>query len=461
MVNRRTRLLAPALLLLLAGSACLGGANDEATPSATATSTPAVEPTVTPTITAPTTTPTATPALPTTTPTAAPTPVPPPPRTVWLIDAASGDIQTLYEDRAPVAARFDTTGERVELTTTADPLAFALDGSALPPEPGRFCTQDGEDAIVDGTTYEELRCGRLSPNGRWMLFEIPIPDTNSDWDQWVLDLDSGKRRLLQPAMRHCGGCDGRFGPGFSPAGDHAYFSELIQDGRVYAADLRTGAVEQISEGNTEITARPLWSPSGTRLLYSDDGRRLLLRDFAANDPVEVPGLRWPATFDATGAVIYSPAYAAPEDTGSTTVVDTTTFSTLAEVSGAPGTFAFWFAQSAVSLSPHGPVIAVQQAPDCRSGTTIYAPAAPDGRCFDDAVGATVAPDGRHVAIAVRTGDPPSHSTTSEYQITLVDSATLEPIATIEGARSFDIPPRIEWNTAGTHLLVTWPQARGI
>jgi len=459
MDRRITRLPAALALLVFAVTACLGG-DDDPSASATAVSTPSVEPTLTPTI-APTPTASATPALPTSTPTAAPTRVPPPPRTVWLIDVASGEAQTVYEDQSPVAARFNAAGTRVELTTTADPLAFALDGTPLSPEPRRICTQDGEDAIVDSTTYEDLRCGRLSPNGRWMLFEIPIPDTNSDWDQWVLDLDSGDRRLLQAAMRHCGGCDGRFGPGFSPAGDHAYFSELIQDGRVYAADLRSGEVEQISEGNTEISSRPRWSPTGTRLLYSDDRQRVLLRDFAEGEPTDVPVLTWPATFDATGAVIYSPAYAAAEDSISTTVVDATTLTTLQEVPGAPGTSAFWSPQSAVGLSPDGPVIATQHPPDCRGGTTIYAPAAPEGRCFDGATSAAVAPDGRHVAIATVSGNSPSHATATEYQITLIDTANMEPTATIEGALSFDIPPRLEWNAAGTNLLVTWPQALGI
>ena len=461
-MSRCSRRLVAAVVLLLVGLAGCSSSSDSdaASPSATATATPTVEPTAAIPTSTPTATVIATPDPPTSTPPTRPTRAPDPLRTVWLIGVASGEALTLHEDESFAAARFDLSGTRIELTTGDGPLAFAVDGTSLSPEPGPLCTPDGDDAVIDGVTFEEMRCEQLSPDGRWMLFRVPLPDANGDWDQWVLDLDSGERRLLQAGLRHCGGCDGRFGPTFSPDGDRVYFSELIQDGRIYASDLETGVTELIAEGGTEIGRRPIWSRNDGRLLYSDDGVRVLLRDFTFDEPVVVPGLTWPARFDASGTAIYSPSYAS-EGTGLTTVVDATSFALLAEVSGAAGPGSLWFTRPAVGISPDGPVVAVEQVADCPTGTMIYAPSVPGGRCFESAVGATVAPDGRHVAIAVNTGDAASHRFANEYLLVLVDTATVEPVATIEGALSYDAPPRIEWNSAGTHLLVTWPHALGL
>lgn len=294
-----------------------------------------------------------------------------------------------------------------------------------------------------------------------MLFEVPIAGANGDWDQWLLDLESGERRLLQAAMRHCGGCDGRFGPAYSPDGSHAYFSELIQDGLIYVADLAAGEAEVISEGRTEIDRRPIWSATGARLLYSDNGERVLVRDFAAGaDAADIEVLAWPARFDATGTAIYSPAYSRASGPTSTTVVDATTFEVLTAVDGASDIGAFWFPRDVVTLTAEGPVLALEQAEDCPDGTTLYIPAVPDGRCLEAAIGATVSPDGRRVAFAVLL-DRGSHSVPSEYRVLIADTETLEPVTMIEGALSYDAPPAMEWNATSTHLLVRWPQAFGL
>jgi len=438
------------VLAVLTAAACTSGDGDTATPSATASA----EPTTATAAASSSATPSATPTA-----TVEPTRVPDPPRTVWLIDGATSEVLALHQDTSSVSARFNDAGTRVELSTAGGPLAFSLNGSPVPPLDEPQCVQEGDAAVVDGVTFEEMRCGRFAWSGRWVLF--PVPDTGGDWDQWVLDLDSGERRLLEPGLRNCGGCDGRFGPGYSPDGDHVYFAELIQDGRTYVADLRTGETEVIGEGSTETPRRPMWAPNGVRLLYSDDGQRVLVRDFEAASTVEVEALAWPATFDATGTAIYSPAYAAAEDAATTTVVDATTFEVLATVDGAPGVGALWFPRFVVAQSVEGPVLALEYAAGCPAGTTIYAPASPDGACFDAAVGAVVSPDGQLVAFSVQSGDAASHGTPSDYRVVIIDTETLEALATIEGAQSYDAPPVLEWNAGSTHLLVTWPHALGL
>jgi hypothetical protein len=107
------------------------------------------------------------------------------------------------------------------------------------------------------------------------------------------------------------------------------------------------------------------------------------------------------------------------------------------------------------------VLSVEQAATCEDGTTIYTPESAEGVCFDAAVGAVVSADARYVAFAVTPDDAPSFRRPSDYSIVIVDTETLEPIATIEGAQSYDAPPVLEWNATSTHLLATWPWALGL
>lgn len=439
-------------LAVLTAAACTSGDGGTATPSATASA----EPTTAFATASPTRTPTPTPTA-----TGEPTRVPDPPRTVWLIDGATGEVLTLHQDASYADARFNAAGTRVELRTAEEWLAFALDGSPAPAPERRECLPAGEDAVVGGVTFEETRCGSVSPDGRWMLFPVPLENTNGDRDQWVLDLETGERRLLEPGLRSCGGCDGRFGPGYSPDEGHVYFAETVGNGRTFVSDLLSGETDLLGDGGTEINRRPLWAPNGERLLYSDDGERLLIRDFESGDTSEVQALDWPASFDALGTSIFSSPYSAADAAPTTTVVDATTFEVLASVDGAAGVSAFWYPRVVVARSGDGIVVAVEQAASCVEGITIYTPASPDGACFESAVGATVSPDGRLVAFSVQSGDTASHSAPSDFRVVLVDTESLETLATIEGAQSYDAPPVLKWNPGSTHLLVTWPHALGL
>src|SRR5690606_23865041 len=116
-------------------------------------------------------------------------------------------------------------------------------------------------------------CGTPSPYARYMLYAVPGPPTVlsggypvDTWDQWVFDIEAaraGESQLLAEGLVSCGGCDGRFGPQWSPDGRYVLFAETVQDGRIFLADLETGASEVVAAG-TDLHYRPSWSSDRER-----------------------------------------------------------------------------------------------------------------------------------------------------------------------------------------------------
>ena len=143
----------------------------------------------------------------------------------------------------------------------------------------------------------------------------------------------GGYRLLARDLVSCGGCDGRFGPQWSPDGRYVLFAETAQDGRVFLADLETGATEVAAHG-TDIQFRPSWSSDASEprfLLAGEDGRGVLV-NAETHERTPLP-IDWPARFDATGTLAYSPSGAhAGDGAAVTSVVDVATFE-VGEVAG--------------------------------------------------------------------------------------------------------------------------------
>lgn len=472
-----------ALLVALTLAACTS--DSAATPTTEAT--PTIEPSP-----AATTEATAPPEV-TATATATATPVVgiEAPATVWLIDTRTAEVHTLAEDREhfPWRTEFNADGYAVvRYADRGEPphRAFDLDGQLATEEiPVAPCTRLDDETItvngnrIDAPSEGELQCGLVSPDERWMTYRSRVQtalvggaNRIQSWDQSVLDLETGESRLVQAELRHCGGCDGIFGPFWSPSGRYLVLAELIARGEVYLADLEAETVRSIgSVDGASILQRPNWAPDGDRILYPDGTGHTVFEDLEAGTRVVLDTLPWPANFDPTGRYLYSPAWdtrrdgaAAPE----TTVLDA---ATLAEVGirpgGAPGDLLYRAPGTPVMGTDSGFVAALEAAPGCR-GTMIYRADGNPLDCIEQGTGAVFSPDGTRVAVAVQTGfttesvsGPGYRSGNARiFDIVLVDvaSGTIEILATDALSNA---APLIIWNDEGTHILVRWPAAWGL
>jgi hypothetical protein len=440
-----------AIALLAAG--CSSGDSNSSTPTAAATASPtpaATEPTV-----APPATPTPTPAGLTVR------------STVVLVDVRSGTVKTLYDDadNAAYDARF--VGDTVVIAAGTRTLAFNLDGSPASVPSAPPCQPAGQKPIY---------C-TFSPDGRWVTYPVENGAKTLApgyvvplWDQWVMDVATGKAQMVQGGLIHCGGCDARYGPVWSPSSRYVAYAELGGEGgagRRFLTDARTGATRQIGTG-AEVTARPVWSPDGDRLLYEVVANEPLTRlaDLAAGTSTDL-SLAWPVAFDTTGTFIYSPAYGyspkAPPP--STTIANATTGAVVATVAGAPPQSFGWSPGIAVAARSESFVAALQGAPGC-DGTAIYSGAGSPAECRKGGEEGRVAPDGLHIAVARVTGSTgpatapgASALTITRYAIDVVTTGG-RTTTVVGDAASFQAPLMV-WNAPGTYLLVLWPHATGL
>ena len=364
------------------------------------------------------------------------TPALDPPNTVWLIDVQSGALTPLYEQDAFVHARFDGSGEHVLLDTSGERLTYDLDGSLVSEETTLRCVRDEDATIIGGRRREDVRCGFISPSGRWMLFGMLTSEAGRESDRWIFDFDSGASRLLVEGLLNGGGCDGGFGASFSADEDFVAFAESGGD-RLFVANVASGEVTTLTSSWAE------WSPTGARLLVPD-GDGVVLHDFEAGTAADVNGATWPAAFDPTGELIYYPAYKyLPMERDSTTVLDATRFTVILEVVGTPSGHLLWSDRPPIGTSKTGVVLALESAPDCPEG------------------GAAVSPDGASVAAAIRMGGQFQDKRYGDpHKIVVFDAVTAELRTLGTGAHSFD-EPLIRWNAEGTHILVVWPFAFGL
>jgi hypothetical protein len=439
-------------LLLLAGMLVLtgcGGQTQQAPPgegAATPVARSATEPAATPAV-------------------SAPPPVQQPPsrsrQAIWLVDiengagpfVLSGDLGDVYK------AEFAPKSGLVILHGDGRALHFSLDGRLIETvEAVQDCVPTADGVIISGRVYAGVRCGLFSPDGRWLTYAVPVHDGVStvqrpaDWDQWAVNLESGEKRLLQAGLKHCGGCDGRFGPAWSASGRFVYFAEYAGERRTFLSDLASGATTVVSRGRNEVPDQPAWSSASDLLLRPSERGTAVLDDPAHMVSRELPDLPWPARFDATGSLIYgwiqSPGAAA------TVILDARTRQMLDRLEGSPPReHAFGLAMRVqVAAGAGGYVAALESAPACK-GTMIYAGALPPF-CVDTGFGAVLSPDGGRVALAWPTAGGPDASGLQPYQIVVIETSTHEALIIDGEAASFG-PPLMQWSASGSHLLVRW------
>ncbi|TAJ21154.1 MAG: hypothetical protein EPO65_02005 [Dehalococcoidia bacterium] len=402
--------------------------------------------------------------------------------TVVLVDARTGVATTLYTDSdrpiGPVAFIEDSV--RVPLADRS--LGFRLDGSPMtsPPAVTPTCRTSGSGVEVAGKQFSGVACGSISPDLRWMTYmvqtgEVAVGTTGYrvlQHDMWLVDLQSGATRRLQAGLVHCGGCDGRYGPRWSPSSKYVAYAEFGGERRRFLSDVGTGTTRPIGSGN-EIHDAPEWAPRGDLLAYSTtaNGKVARLEELAAGSSRELP-IAWPVRFDASGLFLYSPAWATAPKSGpstvSTSIMRVDTGKVVATLGGAPPAELLWTGGSAVARygNSEGYVAVLQQATSC-AGTAIYGEGVPQPTCVKDGAQGQISPDGFRVAVARATGAAgpahgPGFSSTSlpRYDIEVVNMVGGGSRTVVTGAISF-IPPLMLWNPAGTHLLIVWPQAGGL
>lgn len=470
MSMRQPRLLIAVVALALLAAACdRRGEPATSSPTATATPTAAVESTAT---TSPT-------PRASTTPSPASTEVA---STVQLIDVRTGAVRTLYEGIAQRAGSAEFVDDEVVVSAGNTSLRFHLDGSpvagASAPTPS--CREANGAAEVAGRRYSGVSCGSFSPDQRWMAYMIQTGEVEAgtaghrvpQHDMWAVNLDTGVTRRLQAGLVHCGGCDARYGPRWSASSRYVAYAEFGLGQRRFLSDLAAGTTRQIASGN-EISDAPEWAPIGDLLVYSTapNGTVARFEDLAAGASRDL-AIAWPVRFDARGAYLYSPAWAAAPKSGaptaSTVIIEVATGRTLGTPSGAPPSEFLWSGASAVtrSLESGGYLAVLQQATSC-AGTAIYRQDIPQPQCIPGGAQGQISPDGSRVAVARDVGQigpvhGPGFSAQSlpRYDIDVVNMIGGGGRTVVASAASF-APPLMLWNTAGTHLLVLWPHAVGL
>lgn len=460
-------ILAVAVCALSLATACSSGDDDAAT---TPTTTPGPTESATATI-SPTTAPGAT----------LPAGVTSVPSRALLVEASSGKVTELFKSETEMAwdARFD--GDVVEVFAGSSRQRFNLDGSAAGPgsAPINRCSASGTGVAIDGRGYADVAsCGEFSPDGRWMMFRKdagtfthPSGYVGPVWDQWVLEVASGTTKELQKGLLHCGGCDARYGPRWSPTSRYVAYAELGGEFRRFLSDVATGATRQIAFGS-EVTTAPAWHPTRDELVYSVTALPsgpAVLEDVAGGTTRDLP-IAWPVAFDASGEYLYSPAWGYDPKAAShtTTILASSSLDKVAELSGAPPAWLAWRGNGqAVSFAAGGPVAALQGAAGC-DGTAIYSSPSrqhciPDGRMGAINAPGSFAAVARYLGMTGHVKGPGFEALEmARYSIELVDVASGATRTIVPEVVSWDYQaPVIRWNDDGTHLVVLAPSATGL
>jgi len=478
---------------LLTSVACFGG-DDEPASSGTAVAIATVTP-------VPEVSPSATAAPPT------PTPEPDLLSAVWLFDIESGERVTLFEDaerRVVAVTRFDGETVTVRDRSASTGSRYDLEGNAVSePTPAATthlrCNETPDGAEVEGRVYAGAGCGLISPDQRWMLYEVDAGEVQLSgsgfqgtfpvWDQWAVDLQTGETRLLQEGLVHCGGCDGRFGPDWSVSGRFVYFSELISDGRTLVHDFDTAETRVLAEASTEIGSKPEWSPIDDLLLHPGPDGEAALADLRVGVTLVLPGIRWPARFDDSGRYLY----------GSGGEEQTVVYDLEAKAVAATLTGTAWlerpYGRSQRVRAVDDTFVALLDWGSACEGASVYR--GPDRvACVEasepdpyghgglgERLRTVLSPGGEWAAVArlVEIGEAPPCTENpcgqatiealyqdpsynpawrvSRYEVLLIDTETGD--TTLLSDQTFSpSPPQLLWHDDGTHLLVSWPYESG-
>jgi hypothetical protein len=398
-----------------------------------------------------------------------------------LIDLQSGVIHRLLHDVSPNSpfGQFHADGESVWLYIPAEreTVRFSLVGDEVERRPGyvvgaeaqrcRPVSQSPPRAEIDGQVFD-VPCGIFSPDGSQMLFHRKLePDGNRDlrYEVGVLDLASGEVTMLEDDWRHCGGCDGRAGPSWSPTGRYVLDPELggVEGGsRTFLYDTAAGTSFLIALGRFSNAGYQLtWSPVEDAVLVpEDDGSTLLVRP-ATDERIPLPEVRWPARFDASGRFVagavvpsYSPQV---REAGETVVADVSDGAVVARWEGVLIPIIHRREEIFVTVAD-GPA-AVLYAAGCR-GLMLRDPRLPDGeRCLEGAVVSAFAPVGR--LASVRRDE--RATAPQPWSVVLFDPATGDEKVLVDGIPGSDpsAPPVAQWSEDSKHLLITWPGPTGL
>lgn len=401
--------------------------------------------------------------------------------TAWLIDLASGDVHTIHEDPDAVIWRAEWSGDtaRIYSNLASEGVAFTRDGdeAEVAPVP-HACEQVDDHVVIDGVEYPEIgHCYLFSPSGRYVPYSVDADEyqdprglTLPRWDQWILDLETGGRTMVQAGLVHCGGCDAMFGMSWSPDERYLVVADLAAEERVFLVDLERGTSRVVAHGG-QHHERPAWSPNvpGRLLVRSEDGDALLIDDAAGTE--EVLPLAWPARFDVSGRYAYSPSGLVPDRRSSdrmpddrprtTTVYDIDAREVVAEIEGIPVWSLWSWSDVAAVVATETGFVAAVDGRACR-GTVLYTTGDPE-RCLEGAYHAVPSPDGTQLAVSIPRGPVAMVNGGSmvRYDIGLYDIATDTTRVVAEGALSGGAPPRLRWNDTADALLVAWPTYEGV
>lgn len=459
------RPLLPGMFVLVCGvaAACGGGGDSTGSPTAVETATQHV----------------ASPAV-TATRVASPvaTAIPAGPRvasTVMLIDAETRQFRLIAEEFVDSIwkAEFGPNGDKIVVHLgRGDTETYDFDGAPVAPDGPSPCTDVAGGADIGGRVYADVRCGIISPDEAWMYFRIET--SQEAYDAVLLNLESGVSTRIQEGLLLDLGSDFYFVPEWSPSSRFLVYPGHRSGSETYLTDVQTMATRILEGVRNRRDQRPVWSPSRDELLIPSGAQTAIL-DAATGERREL-ALAWPARWDASGTTLYSPAWG-PVAVSETTIMQAARGTELATVAGTPSWIGIWTEMSNVSgIGGGGYTAALEAAGQCE-GTTIWTTLRGDPVCVQQGYGAAVSPDGTQVAVMVVVDEEDGPFLTPgndnprlmmRYRMVIVDAATGD-IEQVDGSdvhaypaeagRQF--PPALEWNDAGTHVLLRAPASYGI
>lgn len=381
---------------------------------------------------------------------------PSPPVNVLLIELTSGVTHTLHSghggsftpgfepdgslwvwrNEAQSATRFGSDGQPIEETRVSpwgDPRCRNVEG-------------DEPSSLIGGESHPHW-CGPLSPDGRWMLFTRDLDSANAAtgrYETGLYDLDTGLEHLLTDLTRHCGGCDYRAGPAWSPSGRFLLFGETYAgpDSTVYLTDVSTLTTRAVAQGErvNVLGDNVVWSPTEDALALPGPSGGTVVERPALSEALTLADVAWPARFDDTGHFVYS--------TRRTVIADATTGMSVAEWAGVAQQ---WPAPRGIT-NVEGQPAALLEDGDC-AGTSVHHPLI-GIHCLDDARGAAWSPMAEAVGYArPLTADDPVGLTT--WEIVVFDVHNQNERVVASGIASWSAP-YITWNDVGTQLVVVAP-----
>jgi len=402
-----------------------------------------------------------------------------------VAEVASGDIVVLSEGaNYPQTPGFAADGESVWVRGGSDAdrvwVRYDLAGNEVERSAefpradadAPVCTQPDlavQSAFVDGIEYP-VNCGTVSPDGRFMLYGVDIEGagiSGGGYEAWTLDLETGGTTLVTDQLRHCGGCDGRVGPAWSPSGRYVLVGETYggPDSTMYLYDTETGDTRPVAMGTyvSGITSQVRWSPAEDAYL-APAGEGSLIERLPGGERTLLPDLPWPALFDDTGELVYAPGgqYTLLPEGGTaggirtdTVIADAATGEVVAVWEGAPS---IWPVERGVTSTDDGPMALLEAASGC-DGVTVHAPSRSEPLCVPGARAPAFDPAATRFAFGrpVAETDRETHWEIVVYDVDAEREVVLGSYVSGRGRQ----PPLIRWSADGAHLLVLWSGPDGI